>query len=252
SAEDFLSWGWRVPFLISLVLAGVGMYIRLKASETPAFQRAHTSVRRSANPLTSVLRQNPKELMLAIFARFADGGNFYILTVFLLAYAADRAGTSRQHSLECLMVAATLNIIAIPFCGHLSDRFGRRPVFIAGAVFMALWAWPLFAMIDTRDTFMFGLGLAVMMVVGHAPVYATLASYYAELFPASVRCSGISIGYQSAGIILGGLMPLIASTLLLWTDGRPWPVIVIIAVQALVAALALFVGPETRNRDINA
>jgi MHS family shikimate/dehydroshikimate transporter-like MFS transporter len=248
--SSFMAWGWRIPFLISLLLAGVGMYIRLKVSETPAFKRVHEITKQGSNPLMAVIRQHPRELLHAIFARFADGGNFYLLTVFALAYASEHAGIPRSQSLACLMIATFLNVVTIPYFGRLSDTYGRRPVFIGGAVFMAAFAWPMFKMINTGDATMLALGLSVMMVVGHAPVYSTLAAYYAELFPARVRYSGISIGYQSAGIILGGFMPLIASSLILWTGGNPWPVVVIIAAQALVAAASLYLGPETSKRDM--
>ncbi|HEX9464328.1 MAG TPA: MFS transporter [Alphaproteobacteria bacterium] len=247
---DFLAWGWRIPFLISLLLAAVGMYIRLKLSETPAFRRIHEISRLQSNPLALVIRQHPKELLLAIFARFADGGNFYLLTVFVLAYAADRAGIPRSQALVCLMIATTLNVLTIPLFGGLSDALGRRTVFIGGAVFMAIFAWPLFVMVNTGSATMLAIGLSTMMVAGHAPVYSTLAPYYAELFPARVRYSGISIGYQSAGIIGGGFMPLVASSLIIWTGGSPWPVAVCIAAQALIAATALFLSPETYKRDL--
>ena len=248
--SSFMAWGWRIPFLISLLLAGVGMYIRLKVSETPAFKRVHEITKQGSNPLMAVIRQHPRELLHAIFARFADGGNFYLLTVFALAYASERAGIPRSQSLTCLMIATFLNIITIPYFGRLSDTYGRRPVFIGGAVFMAAFAWPMFKMINTGDATMLALGLSIMMIVGHAPVYSTLAAYYAELFPARVRYSGISIGYQSAGIILGGFMPLIASSLIVWTGGNPWPVVLIIAAQALIAAASLYLGPETSKRDM--
>ena len=247
---DFLTWGWRIPFLISLALAGVGMYVRLKVSETPAFCRIHEISRQQTNPLVAVIRQHPKELLQAIFARFADGGNFYLLTVFVLAYAADRAGVPRSQALVCLMIATMLNVLTIPFFGRLSDSLGRRVVFISGAIFMAAFAWPMFLMVNTGSATMVALGLSIMMVVGHAPVYSTLAAFYAELFPARVRYSGISIGYQSAGIILGGFMPLIASSLIVWTGGNPWPVALCIAAQALIAALAVFLSPETYKRDL--
>ncbi|WP_157644289.1 MFS transporter [Bradyrhizobium sp. WSM2793] len=251
SEADFLIWGWRIPFLISLLLAAVGMYIRLRVSETPSFKRIHQLTRQTKNPLMSVVREHPRELFHAIFARFADGGNFYLLTVFLLAYAADQAHIPRSQSLICLMIGTFANVITIPFFGRLSDSLGRRTVFIGGAIFMAVWAWPMFAMVDSGKASMLALGLSIMMIFGHAPVYSTLASYYAELFPARMRYSGISIGYQSAGIILGGFMPLIASALILTTDGKPWPVILIIAAQSLIAALSLYLGPETYKRDIS-
>ena len=115
---------------------------------------------------------------------------------------------------------------------------------------MAAFAWPMFLMVNTGSVVMLGLGLSIMMVVGHAPVYSTLAAYYAELFPARMRYSGISIGYQSAGILLGGFMPLIASSLIVWTGGNAWPVALCIAAQALIAATALYLGPETYKRDL--
>jgi MFS transporter, MHS family, shikimate and dehydroshikimate transport protein len=250
-AEDaFLTWGWRIPFLISIILAVVGLYIRFTIGESPIFEKVHESHTEAKSPLAEVLRAHPREVLLTIGARLADAGNYYIFTVFILAYAVDYGGMARRDVLLCVMAGALANVIAIPLWGALSDRVGRRPVFMFGAVFMALTTYPFFLVASANSPVMLAITLAVVLGIGHGAVYGPLAAFYAELFPVRIRYSGMSIGYQVASVVLGGLTPLVASSLILWSSGAVWPVVALIMITCLGAAYTMKVSPETYQRSL--
>ncbi|PRZ44960.1 metabolite-proton symporter [Paraburkholderia fungorum] len=248
--EQFVAWGWRIPFFISIVLAFVGLYIRLQTEESPAFAQIKRTASHSRAPLLDVLRDSPKELALAIGTRFADGGNYYIFTVFILSYAAQHTSLSRNATLLCVMGSALLNILSIPFWGAVSDVLGRRPVFIGGSIFLAVSAYPFFLMVDSSSPALLFAGLSMVLCLGHGPVYGPLAAYYAELFPSRTRYSGVSLGYQAASILLGGLTPMIASSMTAWAGGKAWPVVIMIATSAVIAAVTMAVSPETSKRSL--
>jgi MFS family permease len=171
--------------------------------------------------------------------------------VLILAYAVDYAGMLRRDVLLCVMVAALADVISIPLWGALSDRVGRRPVFIFGALFTAVMTYPFFLAANTGSPVLLALALVIVLGVGHGAVYGPLAAYYAELFPARIRYSGMSIGYQVASVVLGGLTPLVASSLLLWSGGAVWPVAALIIGTCLIAACTLAVSPETYQRSLS-
>ncbi|WP_433871921.1 MFS transporter [Saccharopolyspora sp. CA-218241] len=246
---QLMSWGWRVPFLLSIVLALVGLYIRFKVSEPESFVAA-TSTGTSRRPLVEVLRTHPKELLIAIGVRFAEGGNYYVFTVFILTYITQQLDLPRQVGLSGVMLAAALNIVALPLWGALSDRLGRKPVFIGGALFMAAYAWPFFWLVDTRSPGLIALALAIALAVPHGAVFAPIAAFYTELFEPRLRYSGLSIGYQVGSVLLGGFTPLLATSLILWSGGAAWSVAALIAVGALIAAAAMLAAPETYRRSL--
>ncbi|GAA4877404.1 MFS transporter [Saccharopolyspora cebuensis] len=246
---ELMSWGWRVPFLLSIVLALVGLYIRFKVSEPESFVAA-TSAGTSRRPLVEVLRTHPKELLIAIGVRFAEGGNYYVFTVFILTYITQQLDLPRQVGLSGVMLAAALNIVALPLWGALSDRLGRKPVFIGGALFMAAYAWPFFWLVDTRSPGLIALALAIALAVPHGAVFAPIAAFYTELFEPRLRYSGLSIGYQVGSVLLGGFTPLLATSLILWSGGAAWSVAALIAVGALIAAAAMLAAPETYRRSL--
>ena len=243
--EQFLSWGWRVPFLLSILLVGVGLIIRVRLLETPAFARikeARTEVRR---PIVEVLRTHPKEVLLSMGLRLAENGAFYIYTVFVLVYGTQRAGIPRQTVLNGILIAAACALVAIPLCGALSDRVGRRPVYLFGACVTALFAYPLFWLIDTGSTPLVWLALVVALVFAHSPMYGPQAAFLSELFGTRVRYSGASLGSQLSSVLAGGLSPFIATALLPYGRGALASYII---AMALVTITAVLIASETRHQ----
>jgi MHS family shikimate/dehydroshikimate transporter-like MFS transporter len=245
--EQFLSWGWRVPFLLSILLVGVGLIIRVRVLETPAFTRVKAARTEARRPIVEVLRTHPKEVLLAMGLRFAENGAFYIYTVFVLVYGTQKAGIHRQTVLNGILIAAACALVAIPVCGALSDRVGRRPVYLFGACVTGLFAYPLFWLLDTGSTPLVWLALVVALVFAHSPMYGPQAAFLCELFGTRVRYSGASLGSQLASVIAGGLSPFIATALLPYGRGALASYIIAMAVVTIVAVL---VASETRHQTI--
>lgn len=249
--EAFLSWGWRVPFLLSLLLVGVGLLIRIKILETPSFEKIRESGSEARQPIIEVITQYPKQVLLAMGARIAENGAFYVYSVFVIVYATQQVGMDRTTILSGILLAATLELMAIPFFGLLSDRVGRRPVYLFGAIVTGLFAYPLFLMLDTGSTPIVWTALIIAFVLSHAAMYAPQAAFLAELFGARVRYSGASLGSQLASVIAGGLSPLIALALLnTYGDSARGPLALYIAGMALVTIVAVGLASETSKQRI--
>jgi metabolite-proton symporter len=246
--EQFLSWGWRVPFLLSILLVAVGLLIRLRILETPAFLRVKETGVESRRPIVEVLRIHRREVLLAIGARMAENGAFYIYTVFILVYGTQKVGMDRQTLLNGILVAAGCLLCAIPICGWLSDRLGRRPVYLFGACVTAVFAYPLFWLLDTGQTTLVWLALIVALVFAHAPMYGPQAAFFSELFDPRVRYSGASLGAQLSSVLAGGLSPFIATTLLPYGRGALASYLIVMAVLTIVAVSA---ASETRHASID-
>ncbi|MFP2932636.1 MFS transporter [Pyxidicoccus sp. 3LG] len=201
--EQFLAWGWRVPFLLSAVLIGIGVFIRLHVAESPVF-RQHKPAAAAAErlPVMEALRNYPKQIILAMGARFAENGFFYIITTFVLSYGTERLGLPRSTLLNGVLVATAVHLVAIPAFGAASDRFGRRPVYLAGAVGCAVMAFPFFWLLDTKQTALIWLAI-VLGIIAHAAMYGPQASFFSELFGTRVRYSAASLGYQLASVFAG-------------------------------------------------
>ena len=213
-AEQFMSWGWRVPFVLSIALVGVGLWIRLTILETPSFTKLKETKTASKQPIFEVLQKYPKQVLQAAGARCAENGSFYIYSAFMLVYATQHAHVDRNVALNGIMIASALEFIAVPAYGALTDRIGRRPVFMFGAIMTAVLAFPLFWMFDTGSTTLITLALILCFLCSHAPMYAPQGAFFAELFGANVRYSGASLGSQLAAAVAGGFSPLIATWLL--------------------------------------
>jgi metabolite-proton symporter len=245
---QFLSWGWRVPFLLSALLVLVGLLIRVRILETPAFTRVKEEAREARQPILEVIASYPREVLLAMGARFAENGAFYVYSVFVLTYGTQHVKMPQQMVLTGMLIGAALELAAIPFFGWLSDRLGRRPVYLFGAIATALWAFPLFALLDSASPPLVWLALIVAFVFSHAPMYGPQAAFLSELFGTRVRYSGASLGAQLSAVLAGGTSPFIA-TLLLAEYGSTALSLYVIA-MAIVTVSAVMLASETHQRDI--
>lgn len=245
----FLAWGWRVPFLLGSLLTLLGLFIRLRVLESPLFAAVRDERRVPGVPLVEVWRSHRRNVFLAMGARLAENGFFYILTVWLLSYATTRLGVVRSVVLNAVLLGSALQLVVVPWFGALSDRVGRRPVYLGGTVFLLLFAGVLFPLLETRDPFWITFAI-ITGLLGHAALYGPQAAFLAELFGTRTRYTGASLGYQLAAPLAGGLAPLIASALLGWSGGAPWPVAAYLALLAVVTLVSVLLVPETSRSDL--
>jgi len=237
---------------LSILLVGVGLYIRLAMTEPPVFAEIKQTSAESKMPVLDAVRQHPKNVILAMGARIAENGAFYLYTIFILTFATEpRIGFSRSSVLNAIALTAIIEIFAIPTYGWLSDRLGRRPVYLFGAIFTGLFAFPFFWLVETSKVSLMTLAVVVALVCGHAAMYGPQASFFSELFGTRVRYSGASLGYQLASVIAGGLSPLIATGLLKQT-GVSWPIALFVVGMATVTTVSVFLAAETAHGEITA
>ncbi|MBI4626416.1 MAG: MHS family MFS transporter [Verrucomicrobia bacterium] len=247
--REFLAWGWRVPFLLGIVLTGIGFFIRLKIMESPIFEQAKSLRPAPKLPLLEVIRTHPKNILLAMGARVAENGCFYIFTVWVLSYATQQLGMARTTLLNGVLLGSAVQLVAIPLFGRWSDSVGRKPVYLGGAAFLLLMAFPFFWLVETRSIALVWLAIVAGMI-GHAAMYGPQAAFFSELFGTRTRYTGASLGYQLAAPFAGGLAPLIASALLGWSGGRPWPIAVYLIGMAAVTIGCVLLTEETNRNDL--
>jgi metabolite-proton symporter len=249
--EAFLAWGWRVAFLASGVLVAVGMYIRLQIMESPSFTEIKESSSEARVPFAELLRTQPKEAFLSLGTRFAEGVSFNVYGVFVISYITATLKLPMTTALLGVSLAAAIMCVLTPVYGALSDRVGRRPVFVVGAVLFGLFALPSFLLFNTRETVWIVLALVLAFGIIHPAMEGILSSFWSELFDTRVRYTGVSFAYQFSGILASGLTPLIATWLLAAGGGRPWFLGAYMMGAALVTVISLFALPETYRKDID-
>jgi metabolite-proton symporter len=247
SDAQFIAWGWRLPFLFSIVLVIVGLWIRSTLAESPEFQKIKDTKQQVRMPIIDAIRMHPKNILLAMGARFAENGFFYIYATFVLAYATQALGMKKQDILTGVLIAAFLESFTIPAFGALSDNLGRRPVYIFGAIFSAIMSFPLFLLLGTKNPPLGWIAIVLGLAVGHAAMYGPQASFFAELFGTKVRYSGVSLGYNLASIFAGALSPIIATWLMTAYKPQTWPISVYMIILALITLVSVYFASETRK-----
>ena len=247
----FLAWGWRACFLLSVLLLGIGAYIRLSVMETPSFARVQEQKQVSAIPLRDLVRRQPRALLLGMGTRFVEGFTFNFFSVFLLAYVVTNLGLPKSWALNGIMVGATLGVVLVPIAGALSDKVGRKPVFRVGAWAALLLAFPVAVLVQSGGQLAIFTALVAGLGLVYGTVYGPLAAFWSELFETRFRYTALSSLYQLSGVVASGLTPLIAAWLVTLGGGTLWWVAgynVVVAAISLTCARFL---PETRGQDLD-
>ena len=255
SEQAFLDWGWRIPFLLSAVLVVIGLWVRLSIEESPVFKEAKAELDAKAEgrghmPIMEVIRMYPKEVFIAMGMRMAENISYYIFTVIVLTYAADYAPIDKAVVLKALLIGAAIQFFVVPAIGALSDRVGRRPLYLIGAVGVGVWTFVFFDLVDTKDPNKILLAVVVGLVL-HSLMYAPQAAFFSELFGTSVRYTGASVGYQLASIFAGALAPIIALKLLGDVDdGNTTAVGIYVAIASVITIVAVLFAKETSRSSL--
>jgi MFS family permease len=250
SGEQFLAWGWRIPFLLSLLLVGVGLYIRLGIFETPVFAKLLAERKVERTPILEVIKRHPKEIILSAFARMAEQAPFYIFTAFIFSYGTETLHVSRNFLLTAVLSASVLSFVSIPVFGHLSDQIGRKNMYMIGAVVTGIFGFIYFGMLNTGSEPIIFLAV-ILSLIPHDMLYGPQAALIAESFTGRLRYSGSSLGYQLASVIAGGPAPLIA-TWLFGTFHSVTAIAIYIAICAVITLIATALMTDYTGKDINA
>ena len=247
TGDNFETWGWRVPFLVSIVLVGVGLYVRLNVMESPDFERVKTTRTVHKAPIIEVIKRQPLEILTSAFVRMAEQAPFYLFITFVLTYGTTHLDFERNELLNDTLVAAAIGLFSVPFFGHLSDVIGRRLMYGIGIVCVALFAFPYYGLLNTKNSALVLLAIVLSLVI-HDMMYGPQAALIAESFGTNVRYSGAGLGYQLASVIAGGPAPLIAAAILSRTHSSTWISWYIVGC-AVLSAIALALMPRGRGEQ---
>lgn len=258
SPEDFAAWGWRIPFLLSAVLVMIGMWVRLTIEESPVFKEAQVELAEKKEtaghlPILEVIKTYPKEVFIAMGMRMAENISYYIFTVISITFLTTYAGTADDKGiiLKALLIGSAVHFVVIPLVGALSDRVGRRPLYLAGAIGVAIWTFVFFDLVASRDEGKLILAVIVGLVL-HSLMYSPQAAFFSELFGTSVRYTGASVGYQLASIFAGALAPIIALKLLGSDLANPntTAVGIYVAIASVITVVSVLAAKETRASSL--
>ncbi|HVX75882.1 MAG TPA: MFS transporter [Bradyrhizobium sp.] len=248
--SEFIAWGWRIPFLISIFLVGIGLWIRLSMEETAAFQQIKAKNEVVKTPIVDIFRYHRRSFFIAVGLKISEIAYASIAGVFIISYATSKLGIPRNVILNGVFASSFVGLFSIPLFGWLSDRVGRKNMFYASCLFSALFAFPLFSLLATRDPIIIILTIIAAISFGQLVMFGVGAPWYSELFSAKLRYSGASLGFQVGAAISGGLSPLIAVSLMTWAGGATWPVSVFLMVCAVITAIATSAAPEMANKEL--
>jgi MFS transporter, MHS family, shikimate and dehydroshikimate transport protein len=243
---DFAAWGWRIPFLISIVLLAIGTFVRSRVPETPVFEVLKARGGLSKNPVGEVVGKNARTFLIAVGLKLSEVSWVYMLTVFVVVYATTKLNLPKQLLLDAVLYAALFELISLPFFGWLSDQIGRRPLYILGALFTIVFAFPLFWLLETKSAVLVTMAVMVAMNFGHGMMFGPESTYFPELFGPRVRYSGASFGFQTSAAIGGGFAPIIATAMVGYFGGTTG-VSVMMIVLALITLAAALAARETRG-----
>ncbi|WP_315834645.1 MFS transporter [Bradyrhizobium prioriisuperbiae] len=248
--SDFLIWGWRIPFLLSIVLIAVALYIRLKLEETPAFVQLKAKNEVAPMPIVEIFRHYRRPFFTAVGLKISEIAYASIAGVFVISYATTQLGLPRATILSGVFWASFVALFTIPLFGWISDRVGRKIMFYASCLFCMLFAFPLFWLLDTKNPAIVTATVVVAISCGQMVMFGIGAPWYSELFTARLRYSGASLGFQVGAAISGGLSPLIAASLLNWSGGATWPISLFLIACALVTMIATRAAPEMAGKEL--
>lgn len=249
--DALVAWGWRIPFLASIVLIAVGLFIRLQIDEPPGFEAVKEAGEQETLPIREVVKSYPRTTLLAMGARMSESVTFNVYNAFLLTYVTLVLGLSKSVALNGLLIAAVVGFFVIPSAGALSDRIGRRPVYLAGATLALVSAFPLFAMVDTKSTVLIWIAIVIGWGFAACTMFGPQAAFFAELYPTRIRYSGMSFVYQIGVLPSGAIAPVVATALVNDFDGASWPVALYVALVAAITIVSLLLSRETYRRDIH-
>ena len=244
-ATTFLAWGWRVPFLASLVMVAIGLFIRLKLSESPVFSEMKSKNEELKSPALQVLKEQRRTLLITIGMKMVQNAVFYIYSVFMLAYITGILKLDRSIGLNAILISSAVGFLTLPLWSYLSDRIGRKKVYMFGTVACTLFVWPFFWLMQTGSVWVITIGVIIGLNVLHDAVYGPQAVYFSELFGTKVRLSGANIGYAIGAVLSGGFAPMIATALLAYNNGQTWGVSVYITILGIISIVATAMARET-------
>ncbi|MES5487252.1 MFS transporter [Bradyrhizobium sp. INPA03-11B] len=248
--SDFLAWAWRIPFLISIALVGIGLYIRLQLQETPVFRQIAAKNEVVKIPLAEILARHRRSFFTAIGLKLSEVTYAIVAGVFSISYVTGKLALPRNVIINAIFLAAVVALLMIPVFGWLSDRIGRKGMFYASSLFAMAFAFPMFWLLDTRDPLTITLTIVIAITFGQMIGFAVGPSWYSELFAAQLRYSGASLGFQ-IGAAIAGLTPFAATTFMVWTGGATWPISAYLVVVAAITWIAAAVAPETASKPLN-
>jgi metabolite-proton symporter len=248
---SFMTWGWRVPFILSALLVVFGLWVRKGIDETPSFKNVQEKGEIPKIPLVTTLKTHWREVLIAIGAKVVETAPFYIFSTFVVSYATTNLGFSRTAILNSVMIGTIVTTILIPVMGALSDRVGRKPLYVYGTIAMALYAFPYFWLVNQESVALLVIATVLGLGIIWAPITAVLGTMFSEIFSAEVRYTGISLGYQIGAAVAGGTAPLVAATLLLKFNNSYIPVALYIIFTAVISLLAIWAVKDRRGQELD-